>query len=86
MFFKRIVRAIKNIPWFLYESWTWEYESCKDCGKTFRVLWAVDDKTWKFVMGNAEGCFCVACFVKRANKVGLTLTKESFTIFEVFNP
>jgi len=75
LFFTRLFRAIRNIPAFLWESATWEYESCKRCGCAFRIMWDVEDEIWEKVMGDpdAPGCYCVGCFIKMAEKKGIVI-------------
>lgn len=67
----------------------WEYESCIDCGRGFRVLWSVKDELWQKVRGvpnDGGGSLCVGCFVERAEKKGIHITREDFEIFKFFNP
>jgi len=68
--------------------WFWEYESCDDCGKCFKICWGVKDNLWKQVMNRDDelgGSLCVDCFIIRANKKRIELRQEDFTL-EIFNP
>lgn len=54
---------------YMKEAWKWEYESCKRCGKIFRIQWHVSDSIWNKVMNvndGSGGSLCVDCFIKIA--------------------
>lgn len=83
MFAKRVFRRIKHIPLFLKESLAWEYESCKECGKSFRVMWQVKDEIWNKVTGTNDGgggSYCIDCFVKRAEKQGIMISNDDIEL------
>jgi hypothetical protein len=81
---KRIFRRIKYI--FLFRNLFWVNESCKDCGHCFRIAWLVKDEIWEKVMNDKNGgSLCIDCFIERAEKKNIELSKEDFNI-EVFLP
>ncbi len=80
---KRIFRRIKYV--FLFRSLFWKFESCQDCGHCFRLIWSVKDEIWKRVMGSDNGILCLDCFVERALKKKIELSKNDFDI-EIFLP
>lgn len=82
LFFKRIFRAIKHIPWFLYKCITYKYETCKKCGVGYRLMWWVDNKIWEKVFGNSDipGCYCLTCFVEIAESKGIKIGEEQISI------
>jgi len=88
MFIIRIIRRIKYIPIFLYESFKWEYETCKICGTAFRINWAVKDEIWQNVMkvdDGSGGSLCLDCFIKKAEKININLDLKDFKI-DLFYP
>lgn len=67
---------------------TWEYESCRDCGRPFHICWTVNDAIWKKVMDvndDSGGSLCVDCFIQRAIKKGVTINNNDFTL-NIFVP
>ena len=80
---KRLYRRLKYV--FLFRSLTWRYESCTDCGHCFRLVWSVKDEIWNKVMGNGNGILCLDCFVERAKKMGVEISKYDFEI-KIFLP
>ena len=87
-------RLKRRFLWLLMYQWSsltlsqWPYESCRKCGKSFRLLWNVKDQLWKKVMNvNDEdgGSYCVDCFIERANKIGIIIPNEDINI-ELFQP
>jgi hypothetical protein len=80
---KRFIRRFKYI--FMFRSLSWKYESCRDCGHCFRLVWSVNDEVWNEVMGNGDGILCLDCFVERAIKKNVKLSKDNFNI-EIFLP
>lgn len=74
----RIIRRIQYIPRFIIESFTWEYESCKICGNSFRIRWQVKDELWYKVMNVKDetgGSLCLDCFIKKAESKGIIIDR-----------
>jgi len=74
----RVIRRIRNIPRFIIESFTWEYESCIICGNSFRIRWQVKDELWQKVMNVTDetgGSLCLDCFIKKAEQKGITINQ-----------
>jgi len=72
----------------MFRSLSWVYEFCKDCGHCFRIVWSVKDDMWEKVTGAADGgggSLCLDCFVEKAEKKGIKVTEEDFTV-NVFIP
>ncbi len=66
---KRLRRYFEYLPTFLAYAYCWDYETCIDCGRAFRVGWDVDNAVWKQVMrvhDDSGGSLCVDCFYHRA--------------------
>lgn len=91
MLFLRLLRRIK---WLFIKQWNslslnkWPYESCENCGKSFRICWLVEDKYWYSVMqrnDNGGGSLCVDCFLDQADKLGISIPPSAFKI-EIFTP
>jgi hypothetical protein len=80
---KRLIRRLKYA--FLFRDLFWKYESCQDCGHCFRLVWSVKDEIWDKVMGSGDGLLCLDCFISRAEKKKVPLSKEDFDI-AVFLP
>jgi hypothetical protein len=80
---KRLFRRLRYV--FMLRSLSWKYESCRDCGHCFRLVWSVKDGIWNEVMGNGDGILCLDCFIERADMKGIYLKKEYFDI-EIFIP
>lgn len=83
MFFIRIIRRIKYIPSFIKQSFNWEYESCKICSNSFRIMWHVNDNIWQKVMNindDGGGSLCVDCFIKKAEKQGIIIKESEIQI------
>jgi len=87
---RRLFRAIRHIPVFLYESFTYQCESCRVCGRCFRVRWSVRDDIWQKVMNVNDcggGSLCLDCFIKRAEKVNVLMnTSKEIEYAEPFYP
>jgi hypothetical protein len=82
-------RLFRRFLWFLIYQWKsltlkqWPYESCRKCGKSFRLLWYVEDIYWKRVMDvndSGGGSYCVDCFIERANNLGIIIPDEAIEI------
>lgn len=91
MLLKRFYRRVK---WLLFYQWysltlnSWSYESCKICGKSFRIRWNVKDTYWKKVVNVSDsggGSLCVDCFLELAEKK-LIQIKSSDIEIEIFDP
>ena len=89
MLIKRLFRRIK---WLLLYQWKslalkqWPYESCKKCGKAFRIIWSVENKYWYLVMNRKDsggGSLCIDCFLELADNKNIKISKESIYV-EVF--
>ena len=82
MFLKRIYRRIKYISKFIKESFTYEYETCQECGNAFRVMWHVKDEIWNKVTNTygGGGSYCVDCFIKKAEKQGIIINQEDISL------
>ena len=84
--FKRLFRSIKYFI-FVYLvrlSW-WEYESCRRCGRMYKISFEVSDALWTEVVGyNVGGCYCPDCFVDLANKKGIRIEARDLNLW-VFN-
>lgn len=81
--FKRIFRRIKYIPTFIKESIFWECETCQTCGNSFRIKCLVKDEIWDKVTettGGTGGSYCVDCFIKKAEKKGVLVSKEDLEL------
>lgn len=88
MFLQRILRRIKYIPNFVKQSYEWEYESCQQCGNAFRIMWNVKDEIWNKVTNTYDGgggSYCVDCFVKKAESVGIKISNEDIKL-KIFYP
>ena len=87
-FLKRVFHMIKHIPDFIKESYCWGYESCQECGNSFRVMWHVRDEIWNKVTGTNDGCggsYCLDCFVKLAEKKGICIEPKDVRM-DLFYP
>ncbi len=76
MFLKRIYRRLKHLPKFIKEFYSWQYETCQECGNAFRIMWRVKDEIWDEVTNTNDGgggSYCVDCFVKMAEKRGIKI-------------
>lgn len=86
-----IKRLLRRLRWLLIYNWRslrWPYESCWMCGKAFRVMWSVEDKYWRDVVGvpdDGGGSLCVDCFLEYADYLGIKVPDEAFNI-KVFQP
>ena len=76
--FKRIYRRIKNI--FDKDIFTYEMESCYDCGQCYRVWFDAKDELYLSVVGHDGLAFCLSCFVKRANQKHIQIKSEDIII------
>ena len=82
LFLKRIFRRIKYIPQFIRESFIWEYETCQECGNSFRIRWHVKDEIWNKVTNTNDGgggSYCIDCFIKKAEKQGIEINDNDVT-------
>lgn len=89
---KRIWRRILNFfSEFIFEVFKWEYESCKDCGNMFQIMWDVDDDIWEKVMyelgryDNRNTAVCLDCFVKRSKVKGIDIKPDNIRM-QIFYP
>lgn len=91
MVIKRLLRVIKRllrrIHWLLFIQWEdlrlrdWPCESCKRCGKCFRLMWNVEDNYWRKVFGDPDGgVLCLDCFLALAKKKGVVIPTSSITV------
>jgi hypothetical protein len=89
MRFKRIYRRIKWLILNINECFTWEYESCINCGKNFRICWSVKNEIWENVIGVKDGTggsLCIDCFIVIAEKMGIYLNEDDFDFINLFYP
>lgn len=84
-----IKRLLRRVFWLTVHQWRdltlrqWPYESCRMCGKAFRVLWSVEDSYWRGVMGvpdDGGGSLCLDCFLEHAEWLGIVIPREAFAI------
>lgn len=84
----RILRFFRRIRYPFISSYLWPFETCKRCGRNFRVRWNVKDEIWQKVMNvedDGGGSLCVDCFIDAALNKGVHVKKEYFTI-DIFIP
>ncbi len=77
------MRRITHIPSFIKECFKWEYETCQKCGTAYRLLWHVKNEIWDKVTNTSNysgGCYCVDCFIKKAEKQGIEINPEDISI------
>jgi hypothetical protein len=76
LFIRRIIRGIKFIPTFIYESATVETESCLRCGRCYLSYTILPDKKWGEIFSEKEdGCYCPDCIIKIATKKGVKINQ-----------
>lgn len=87
-------RLLRRIRWLLITQWRsltlrqWPYESCKVCGKAFRVRWDVDNFVWYKVMNVCDdggGSLCIDCFIEKAEQQGVPIVRGDFC-FDTLTP
>lgn len=81
--FRRFRRRFKYL--FNFRSWGWENESCDDCGHCFRIAWNVRNEIWSAVNDCYEGCYCLDCFIERAEKKRIVIDASDFDWLCVFS-
>jgi len=85
----RIFRYIRYFfIYYIKQAIKWRYESCKMCGRGFRINWSVENYIWKQVMGVKDetgGSLCIDCFMLKAEKKGIILKKEDVEL-DLFYP
>jgi len=79
--FSRVRRRIK----VLFRDFSWQYESCMDCGHCYRVNVLWEDKTWDLVVGSRRGLLCFECFVIRAQKKNIALIRDDILLLTPFD-
>ena len=82
-----VKRFIRRLLWLFLYQWNsltlfkWPYESCKRCGKSFRIVWSVKDEFWYKVMqrkDNGGGSLCLDCFIELAENKDIELKEDDF--------
>lgn len=88
LWIKRLLRRIRFI--FIDRTmFSWEYESCKHCGKCFRINWQVKDEIWNKVAGVTDGSggsLCIDCFINIAEDKGIKINDTMFEHISIFLP
>lgn len=84
LFSKRLYHRIKYIPSYLKEIWFWKCETCQRCGSVFRIMWDIKNEIWYKVIGNYDGCYCLDCFIKIAEKQKIKINLNDMNIIEIF--
>ena len=90
MLIKRLYRRLKWVLLYQWRSITlrqWPYESCRICGKAFRINWSVADEYWCKVVGVSDdggGSLCIDCFLECADyiKIDIPISKIKIGIFK----
>jgi hypothetical protein len=89
-----LMRLMRRVKWLIVHQWNtltlrqWPYESCKRCGKTFHLVWNVEDRYWREVMGvldDSGGSLCLDCFIECAERRGINVPSKSISL-KVFMP
>jgi hypothetical protein len=81
IFFRRLFKRLIN-AFNLKEIWTWEYESCVDCGKCYRLFYHLQNEIWNKIAPD-NICLCIDCLIKRANKSKIILKLEYFESIDI---
>jgi hypothetical protein len=93
-FFVLAKRLYRRARWFCIYQWEsltlkqWPYESCKVCGKAFRLMWGVEDYYWRKIVGVSDsggGSWCLDCFLERARHLDINVP-ESAISYRIFDP
>lgn len=85
VFIKRFFRRLRYAFQF-YEMWTWRYESCRRCGKCYRLPCGIQEEIWLKVNGKSEGCLCFDCFIILAQEKNIKFGIKNIERLSVFNP
>ena len=48
-----------------------QYERCRDCGRTYKMVWLASDELWMKIWGGENGLLCPDCFTERCDKLGI---------------
>jgi len=83
-----VKRTLKRIRYLFIGRYVWEYESCQDCGKCFRIAWTVSDDIWQKVMERDDdggGSLCVDCFIERVARKNIKVFRADF-LLNIFIP
>lgn len=80
LFIKRVAREVRFLSVFIMDAAREEGESCCSCGRVYRMAWNVPDELWITLYGNDGGCICPCCFIWKANKKEITVSREQIKI------
>ena len=83
IFIKRVINRLNNVlrtPTMKQ----YPYETCKRCGKDYRIIYSGSDNLWENI-SEKYNLLCLDCFITLANKNGIKLNINDFETLEVFN-
>lgn len=86
MWIKRLLRRVRWLLFYQWQSLTldqWPYESCWMCGKSFRIVWSVEDKYWIAVVGvedGSGGSLCLDCFLWYADSLDIVIPSDAIEL------
>ena len=82
---KRFLRRLKYA--FQFDTiFNWDYESCENCGKSFKIAYLVKHEIWYKVYGSEDGCLCLNCFLEKASKKNIIIKPEDFLWLSLIYP
>jgi hypothetical protein len=79
---KRFFRRLKYV--FQFSTYKWDYESCENCGKSFKIAYSVKDEIWNKVYGSEDGCLCLNCFLEKSLKKDVYIKPDDIEWLSLF--
>lgn len=82
---RRVFRRVRHFfTTFIWEAFCWDYESCEDCGNSYRICCNIDNDKWEEVTDATDGggpCVCPDCFIRRAEERNVEVTEQELGLW-----